>query len=655
MLHAPAAETVKHAPGPGVAAPSPAQLSHSREAAPRRCACGGVVGPDGECVACRARRLGRSLQTQLLVNRPGDVHEQAAERAAALVMRANAGRVVDARAATGAPPADTLAPPLVSQVLAAPGRPLDPGTRALMQARFGHDFGGVQVHTDAQANTSAEMMQAAAYTLGDQIVFGAGRYQPHTQTGKQLIAHELAHVVQQQGMEPSVQRAPLDLSDLDTSTAGLHQQAVADYAHATGAQPQPGAQYTQQYAAWLTRDADKIRFQPPTLVRTNPLDRINNGRINATTVLTINGAQYAAASSLGALSRQYVTAITPPSVTSTAQGTGVGCRFGDDFQIQTSALLTVNTAPGAQGWSKTLDPATILQPADQPRCAGKTAVAVTLRGQPTDQEYATLIENSEREHGRALENLHNKHFAPYYHFVRSLRATGTNNGDCETNLRQQIGLRAEQAALGFIFGDLAETARFDDPTVGTHHSRITPTIDTDCKSITLVANPTGQQQPGLDPGNVRTVAPVSTAIVAANLAVSGNDLTQGATTLRTFGSPVNANLALQVFQHYGITEILRIGSFEFLLAADSAPTGSLAGTNERTLDPDYYQVTFGVPDPTDWSIVEVVGDQVNLIHDFDANRDNAYSAVALMRRYGFNREVWIGPANNQELHFFRKD
>ncbi|MCC6168608.1 MAG: DUF4157 domain-containing protein, partial [Caldilineaceae bacterium] len=82
-----------------------------------------------------------------------------------------------------------VAPPLVHQVLAAPGQPLDPGTRAFMQARFGYDFGGVQVHTDAQAGASARAVYAAAYTVGEHVVFGAGRYAPHTQVGRQLIAH----------------------------------------------------------------------------------------------------------------------------------------------------------------------------------------------------------------------------------------------------------------------------------------------------------------------------------------------------------------------------------------------------------------------------------------------------------------------------------
>jgi hypothetical protein len=76
-----------------------------------------------------------------------------------------------------------------------PGRPLDPATRAFMEPRFGHDFSRVRVHADALAAESAAAMEAAAYTVGHDVVFGAGQYAPETSRGRSLLAHELAHVV----------------------------------------------------------------------------------------------------------------------------------------------------------------------------------------------------------------------------------------------------------------------------------------------------------------------------------------------------------------------------------------------------------------------------------------------------------------------------
>ena len=77
------------------------------------------------------------------------------------------------------------------------GTPLDGALRGTMEGRFGADFGSVRVHADASAAESARATGAAAVTVGRDIVFGAGRYQPASSTGRQLLAHELAHVVQQ--------------------------------------------------------------------------------------------------------------------------------------------------------------------------------------------------------------------------------------------------------------------------------------------------------------------------------------------------------------------------------------------------------------------------------------------------------------------------
>jgi hypothetical protein len=124
----------------------------------RKCACGGTPGLDGECEVCRKQRLQRSTSG-------------GAER----------GGV----------------PTIVHEVLRSPGKPLDPDARAFMEPRFGHDFGQVRVHTDTKAAESAQAVNATAYTVGQELVFGTGQYAPRTMSGQRLLAHELAHVVQQ--------------------------------------------------------------------------------------------------------------------------------------------------------------------------------------------------------------------------------------------------------------------------------------------------------------------------------------------------------------------------------------------------------------------------------------------------------------------------
>ena len=89
------------------------------------------------------------------------------------------------------------APPIVQDVLRSPGQPLDAATRAFMEPRFGHDFSQVRVHADTKAADSARAVNALAYTVGRDIVFGAGQYAPGTSEGKRLLGHELVHTAQQ--------------------------------------------------------------------------------------------------------------------------------------------------------------------------------------------------------------------------------------------------------------------------------------------------------------------------------------------------------------------------------------------------------------------------------------------------------------------------
>jgi hypothetical protein len=89
------------------------------------------------------------------------------------------------------------APTVVRDVLRSPGQALDVHARAFFEPRFGYDFSQVRVHSDPSAAESARAVNAHAYTVGRDIVFDAGQYAPHSAVGRNLLAHELTHVVQQ--------------------------------------------------------------------------------------------------------------------------------------------------------------------------------------------------------------------------------------------------------------------------------------------------------------------------------------------------------------------------------------------------------------------------------------------------------------------------
>lgn len=114
-------------------------------------------------------------------------------------------------------------PALVSRVLKSPATALDSKTRAFFEPRFGHDFGRVRVHSDAEAAASARAVNASAYTVGQHIAFDSGQFQPHTRAGQRLLAHELAHTVQQKQATTAIDRlsigAPSDAFEKEADRA----------------------------------------------------------------------------------------------------------------------------------------------------------------------------------------------------------------------------------------------------------------------------------------------------------------------------------------------------------------------------------------------------------------------------------------------------
>ncbi len=176
------------------------------------CACG------GGCPRCLDEKPRDPLQTSLRVGTPGDRYEQEADRVAEQVVRMaepkeGAGvaehdeeeESLQAKEVAGDAP--RIAPQTQSQIeaLRGGGQPLSPSAREFFEPRLGSGFGDVRVHTGAAAAESARAINARAYTVGRDVVFGAGEYAPGTDAGRRLLAHELTHVLQQRGEVARVQ------------------------------------------------------------------------------------------------------------------------------------------------------------------------------------------------------------------------------------------------------------------------------------------------------------------------------------------------------------------------------------------------------------------------------------------------------------------
>jgi hypothetical protein len=172
--------------------------------------CASCANSGSECAECRKKRT-FALQPKLTINEPGDRYEQEADRITERVMRVSeppAQRqpipikpLLVQRQTESSYGAGVDAPSIVHDALSSPGQPLDSATRAFFEPRFGHDFSHVRVHADAKAAESAQSVDALAYTVGRDVVFGTGQYLLGTRGGQKLLAHELAHVMQQSGID----------------------------------------------------------------------------------------------------------------------------------------------------------------------------------------------------------------------------------------------------------------------------------------------------------------------------------------------------------------------------------------------------------------------------------------------------------------------
>jgi hypothetical protein len=197
----------------------------------RSCACGNHTVTGAECTECRKSKTGLSrndspllsrgslMQTKLDVGTTDDPLEREADRVAdQLSATPSNAAPVPIRLSTGSSSAAAgTAPESVDRALAGTGEPLNRPLRQDMEQRFGHDFSRVRVHTDATAARSARDVNAHAYTVGREIVFGAGRFAPGTSRGRNLIGHELTHVLQQSNLAPRIQRQ--SVGDLRLSEA----------------------------------------------------------------------------------------------------------------------------------------------------------------------------------------------------------------------------------------------------------------------------------------------------------------------------------------------------------------------------------------------------------------------------------------------------
>src|SRR5262245_28851313 len=224
---------------PQVKAPPPSSFTPKRSELLRRASAGaGAPGLSGECDACRTKR-------------PSMERRGSTERAQL-----------------------SEVPPVVHNVLRSHGQPLDAKTLSFMESRFGHDFSQVRVHTDEKAAESARTLNALAYTVGRDVVFGTRQYVPETGTGQRVLAHELMHVVQQRHGEPR----PLSRVTSPVHEQEAHRAAAAIASPSLGVVPRSAAGPVHGLqcldpsllSPTFTPDADPLYIKANTVIEQKP-------------------------------------------------------------------------------------------------------------------------------------------------------------------------------------------------------------------------------------------------------------------------------------------------------------------------------------------------------------------------------------------------
>jgi hypothetical protein len=148
------------------------------------------------------------------------------------------------------------------------GHPIPQPERSFMEAQFGHDFAGVRIHADAWAARAAAAVNARAFTIGRDIVFGVGQYRPEGTVGRQLLAHELTHVVQQQAVPPlpGVQSTATGTR----SDTALMREPLPGAPTRTQSEPLPqSGEATPAGVSWVTEDL-KRKLAATVLAETDP-------------------------------------------------------------------------------------------------------------------------------------------------------------------------------------------------------------------------------------------------------------------------------------------------------------------------------------------------------------------------------------------------
>jgi uncharacterized membrane protein YgcG len=448
-----------------------------------------AITPDSAVASARRVHFDLSrirIEPKLAISRPGDEHEREAERVAAAVMSGSAmakSRIFDSsgdehevgRRLSDESQHSTMPPPAVISALSSSSQPLEPEARKFMEVRFGYDFSRVRIHENSEASQASRAIAARAYTVGSDIVFGAGQYRPNSHGGRQLIAHELTHVLQQRNHRPMLCRSIL-------------------YPDAA-----------------VTRNDDPI------------LRYLRNDDSIALTTLTINGVARLTdrvlqdAFNPKGIEPKGQPVAPPPTAGSRGPGSGAGSGGGTrteegsgsgsggggsaagggataqcgfkNFDVKISANIRLPPPPADGRWGPDeVERKDITRPGLPGKCGGRDRTSVVMKAEPNSADFYQWLEDNEQQHATDIKVAADQFLVPDHQAVLAMRGTGADANACAADLNNQLSRLSTDNVQRFLRKVKDDVALRDVP--GGHKFDARFEERNDCNNLSIVLKKT---------------------------------------------------------------------------------------------------------------------------------------------------------------------
>jgi hypothetical protein len=315
------------------------------------------------------------------------------------------------------------------------GNALNENEKKFFEQRMGYDFSEVKIHTNTAASESAKNINAQAYTHGNNIVFASGQYQPATHEGKKLLAHELTHIVQQNGYANSNRL-----------------QRKAEFKKE---KPVKNINLAERFAEANEKGESSSHFG-----KTDP---------------TINGADLTQK-----LTGNPIKLPAESDIQSTPATKYSECSFSKVPDNITSYKMWIPS--NSTKWKYESDIKRVKNLFGKKNCSN-SIVTIILTGDPDSKTVYANTKTHEEVHASHTEQLHKSVIEPFDKDISSIKMKGNDDDKCKKNLLKYAEVKAKNAWTDFVNGFNTLAKDFHDKPAGHNGIMGVSDIDTDCQWI----------------------------------------------------------------------------------------------------------------------------------------------------------------------------